>query len=195
MKKILLLSFVMLFSSVAYAQIEFSDLLTNEEKRYSEKDQDAAYEAPNSKIVGKKWFVLKDKYFILNPNGTGKTVETTDYDISSDTIDVILTEPFTWKRKGTNIDINWICSQTTWKPVASQLAKLSLRKQNEFKKLLNEEQQYSRSRRFKPQFIEILKITNDYIIACQGNKGEFQTTGLTLLSEKKKKEAFARLDK
>ena len=55
MKRIIFVLLVMCSFTFSFAQDYYlRDYLTEEEKAYSEKDEDAAFETPNSKLVGKK---------------------------------------------------------------------------------------------------------------------------------------------
>ena len=68
MKRIIFVLLAMGSFTYSFAQEEWSDYLTEEEKAYSAKDEDAAFETPNSKLVGKKWYWGPFQYFLFNLN-------------------------------------------------------------------------------------------------------------------------------
>ena len=132
MKRIIFVLLAMGSFTFSFAQVKWSYYLTEEEKAYSEKDEDAAFETPNSKLVGKKWYVSPFLYFLFNQNGSGKIVEDMYFNENED-LDVVETRPFTWKRDGLKISIVIKPQQITRTLDVQQLKKFSLRRQYEIK--------------------------------------------------------------
>lgn len=168
MKRIIFVLLAMCSFTFSFAQDwEWSDYLTEEEKASSEKAEDAAFETPNSKLVGKKWYDGgPSKYILFNQNGSGKFVETMYFHENKD-LDVVETLPFTWKRDGLEISIVFKSQQITRTLDVQQLKKFSLRRQYEIKKENAEDLQELRNSRFRVEYIEIDKFDTDYIRYCR----------------------------
>ena len=166
MKRIIFVLLAMGSFTFSFAQEEWSDYLTEEEKAYSAKDEDAAFETPNSKLVGKKWYWGPFQYFLFNQNGSGKFVNTMYFNENKD-IDVVETRPFTWKRDGLEISIVYKPQQITRTLDVQQLKKFSLRIQHELKKENAEDLQARRNTRFHVSYISICKFDTDYIHYCR----------------------------
>ena len=166
MKRIIFVLLAMGSFTFSFAQKEWSDYLTEEEKAYSAKDEDAAFETPNSKLVGKKWYLGPFQYYLFNQNGSGKFVNTMYFKENVD-LDVVETVPFTWKRDGLEISIVYKSQQITRTLDVQQLKKFSLRIQHELKKENAEDLQVRRNTRFHVDYITICKFDTDYIHYCE----------------------------
>ena len=143
MKRIIFVLLAMGSFTFSFAQEEWSDYLTEEEKAYSAKDEDAAFETPNSKLVGKKWYLGPFNYYLFNQNGSGKFVK--DMYFLNENLDAVETIPFTWKRDGLKISIVYKPQQITRTLDVQQLKKFSLRRQYEIKKANAEDLQELRN--------------------------------------------------
>ena len=198
MKKVFLFFCIMLFSTtVSYAQEEY---LTEEEKTVTEKDLDAAYLAPNSKFIGKKWYIDEKNIWIINANGTMKfeyTFKDADY---GDTIHIKMVTPGIWKRNKQYLNITELAKQITYIPDASELKKFSLRKQDQIKQdyataTKNRRQKYNDGH----HNFELRKVTNDYIIFYAtlngGTSRDFYLFSQKKLNELKKREQEAKAKK
>ena len=168
MKRIIFVLLAMGSFTFSFAQEEWSDYLTEEEKAYSAKDEDAAFETPNSKLVGKKWYLGPFKYYLFNQNGSGKFVNTMYFEENVD-LDVVETIPFTWKRDGLEISIVYKPQQITRTLDVQQLKKFSPRIQHKFKKENAEDLQVRRNTRLHVDYITICKFDTDYIRWCEYN--------------------------
>lgn len=167
MRKVLFFMCLLCSIGMTYAQEELSSFLTDEEKNWTEKDRDNAYEAPINKIIGKKWYEDANTYWIFNQNKTGKTVGQVENSDFGEKVRIECIIPFTWKRDGCKLIIYMQYSKTTRKPIASELSKFSLRKQDELKKKYEERLQRLKNDpdlRDRQSEDEIYKITNDIVI-------------------------------
>lgn len=198
MKKVFLFFCIMLFSTtVSYAQEQY---LTEEEKTVTEKDLDAAYLAPSSKFIGKKWYIDENNIWLINANGNIKCETTfidTDY---GDTIHIKRITRGIWKRNKQYLNMTELAKQVTYIPDASELKKYSLRKQDEIK------QDYAtatKNRRNKyndgHHTFELRKVTNDYIIFDASLNGGTSTVfylfSQKMLNELRKREQEAKAKK
>lgn len=190
MKRFVLFLLAMCSFTFSYSQLVM-DLLTPEEKEYTEKTKDDAFLAPMSKLVGKKWYLYTWRYFIFNQNGTGAQVSTIDDDDYTYPIKAIKTNTWRWKRNG--VDMKHLMTPKLWvyQPVESSLSKLSPREKAKVKKDYAEWQTKDRNKDYddagKWYEDEIYKLTNDILIIRWGGD---QT--LYLVTKKKLDEIMAR---
>ena len=189
MKRFVLFLLAMCSFTFSYSQL-VKDLLTPEEKEYTEKTKDDAFLAPMSKLVGKKWYVNPWKYFIFNQNGTGAMVETIDDNDYTYPIESIKKYTFRWKRNG--VDMKHLLTMKLWvyQPVESSLSKLSPREKAKVKKDYAEWQTRDRNKDYsdagKWYEDEIYKLTNDILILRFGDETKY------LVTKKKLDEIMAR---
>lgn len=190
MKRFVLFLLAMCSFTFSYSQL-VEDLLTPEEKEYTEKTKDDAFLAPMSKLVGKKWYLYTWRYLIFNQNGTGVQVSTIDDDDYTYPIKAIKTITFRWKRNG--VDMKHLMTPKLWvyQPVESSLSKLSPREKAKVKKDYAEWQTKDRNKDYddagKWYEDEIYKLTNDILILRWGGD---QT--LYFVTKKKLDEIMAR---
>ncbi len=195
MKKALFLVCIMLFSTtVSYAQ---EDYLTEEEKTVTEKDLDDAFLAPNSKLVGKKWYQDENTIWLLNANGTMRcevTFVDTDY---GEPIHIKRVSPAKWKRDRQFLNVTEFAKQVTLTPNASELKKFSLRKQAQIKEDYVNAQRNRRNKYTDGHHgFELRKVTNDYIILYMtlegGKSGDLYLFSQKKLNELRKREQEAK---
>lgn len=161
-KAFLLISFMLFSTTMSYAQEEY---LTEEEKTVTEKDLDDAFVAPSNKFIGKKWYYTKRTFYLFDANGTGKVVTNTIDTISGESIRLTYTVPIKWKRNKQYIYITQFLKQGTYTPNASDLKKLSLRKQDETKRKYANWMKTDRMEESNKQLEgELKKITNDIFV-------------------------------
>lgn len=171
MKNFFLLFLVLNSFTISYAQYVISkDLLTDAEKEVTEQTKDDAYVAPSSKLIGKKWYILKgdyEAYYILNQNGTGSQVVQLVYPenrFGPHPIKVTATTPIQWKRRGLDLTISFLYGSMTDRVLQSSLAQYSLRLQDEIKTAFVESEKNMRQKGTKTFTYKILKFTNDILI-------------------------------
>lgn len=171
MKKIFLLFLVLNSFTISYAQYVISkDLLTDAEKEVTEQTKDDAYVAPSSKLVGKKWYSLRqgvEAYYIFNQNGTGSLVKQYVYPkhrFGPHPIKVTETIPIQWKRRGLDLTISFLYGSTTIRVLQSSVAQYSLRVQDEIKTAFGKDEKNIRQQGTETGTTKILKFTNDILI-------------------------------
>lgn len=181
MKRLFLLLLTMCSFTFSYSQ-STKDLMTPEEKEYSEKTKDDAYLAPMSKLVGKKWYLDSSTYCIFNQNGTGAFVAEYDDNDYSHPIKYINKVPFKWKRNGVELLFMFTPKLNVYQPVESSLSQLSPREKAKVKKNYAEWQTKERNKEYSDEGkwyeYEICKLTNDIFI--------FDFDGITYSVTKKK---------
>lgn len=161
MKQLILFLLMVLTPTYSFCQNSFWDL-TKEDRTWNEETRDKAYIAPNSKFVGKKWYVGPACYRIFNTNGTYKDI--TNYTDTLANFDYVLSESGTWKRNKQYITISKNPKLTTYTPKASSLSRFSARKKDEIIQNLKKLQATERSWTLRPKTYEIFKINNDVFI-------------------------------
>ena len=191
MKKCILFCFFLFACITASAQPkDFKAVMTQDELSWSEDTRDAAYLAPNTKFIGKKWFPQKSRHFIFNQNGTFKLVERYESDEYGD--DVVLwteTTPGTWKRQKSFLTINYNMKQKVYNVNTSSIKNYSLRKQDQIKTNLARMQSSDRQKTFATEQLEFYRLDNDILILYLKNSGSM----LYLFSEKKILELVERI--
>lgn len=156
-KALFLLCFMLFSTTVSYAQSQY---LTDDEKEVTEKDLDNAFVAPSSKFINKKWYNNKFTYFLLNANGTFKSVQIFSDQDYSEPIDVTRTLSGRWKRDKQYLNITYLAKTDTYTPNPSDLKKFSLRKQDEIKRDYAKYQKIKREKADLSEVWELLKLTN-----------------------------------
>lgn len=189
MKKYILF-FLFLFACIT-ASAQPNDLkavMTQDELSWSEDTRDAAYLAPNTKFVGKKWFYRKSGHFIFNQNGTYKQVERYESDEYGDNV-VLWTEstPGTWKRQKSFLTINCNTKQKVYNLNTSSIKSYSLRKQDLIKTNLARMQSSDRQKNPWSEQFELYRLDDDILILYSNG------SPLYLFSEKKIMELVKRV--
>lgn len=192
MKKIVLLTLLVIISLSSFAQLKaLKPLMTQEELEWNEETRDEAYTAPNSKFVGKKWYYAKHMHFIFSPNGAYKKVEKCESNDDDAPVRWTETSPGTWKRNKTQLTINFNTKQIVYTVDPSSLKNYSLRKQDYIKTNLANQQKSARMESPWSEQLEFYKITNDILILKSYNSGQI----MYLYSEKKMNELIERSKK
>ena len=163
MKRFVLFLLAMCSFTFSYSQ-EVKDLMTSEERSYSNDTKDEAYSAPLSKLIGKKWYVNDNLYYIFNQNGTGAKVSEGISDIESKSYRYVIKETYRWKRQGTDLTLHWTTNLDVCQPIESSLSQLSPRVKDLVKKDCIRWQNRLREQRYKDSKYEICKLTNDILI-------------------------------
>ena len=193
MKRFVLFLLAMRSFTFSYSQL-VEDLLTPEEKEYTEKTKDDAFLAPMSKLVGKKWYITTFRYYIFNQNGTGAQVEELNDKEYTYPIKAIKKITLRWKRNGVDMKHLWTPKLLVYQPVESSLSKLSPREKAKVKKDYAEWQTRDRNKDYsnagKWYEDEIYKLTNDILILRMGFAKDDGT--LYLVTKKKLDEIMAR---
>lgn len=196
MKRLVFLLLTMCSFTLSQAQWWADPYLTVEEKRVDDKTKDDAYLAPNSKLVGKKWFGNAYVYLIFNSNGTGERVQIKEDHYNNTSYYVIFTKPITWKRNKSIMNITWLEKQLIIKPDASAMSKFSPRVQDEIKRKYAQMQIEERNKyRNSTQELEITKLTNDFLFFSYNdtdNWGIKKSDTSNWMSKKKCDETYAR---
>lgn len=131
---------------------------------WDESTRDSAYIAPNSMIT-QKWYEVKkmntdpDESYTFNANGTFTYVAEYNTEIPFKT-----TVKGTWKRNKQFLTIVFNYGTSVITPDKEKLSKLSLRKQDEFKTILNETLRGLKQMGTKTFSYQMLKLNKDALI-------------------------------
>ena len=124
---------MLLFSLNSFGQ-ELWKYATPEETEFSEESRDEAYLAPNSRFIGKKWYLEVNQYFIFNSNGTYKWIMNKVNNEYGSEVKLTVILPGTWKRNKSFITLSINFKQYTVNFDQSSMSKLSARKRDECKR-------------------------------------------------------------
>lgn len=148
-------------------------VFSQSEWNYNDKTLDEVYEAQDAKFV-KKWNEHGDIWILyLNSNKTFKEVSegyNDDYGVS-----LTITCSGTWKRVN-KMTLVKRYTNITVTPNQKDLAHLSKRKQDEFRKMINTQvEEYRKNNVGQSESLEIMRIDNDHLILKRKGTGLYVT--------------------
>ena len=188
MQKTMITLLMLLFSFNTFGQ-ELWKYATPEETEFSEESRDEAYLAPNSRFIGKKWYLEVNQYFIFNSNGTFKWIGNVVNNNYGSEVKLTVILPGTWKRNKSFITLSTNYKQSTINIDQSSLSKLSARKRDECKRGIKQAADENRRMPSDTTTYEIYKLNRDYFFL-------YNTTGnFIFYSEKMKNEIEKRIPK